>query len=243
MRLPGDGTARTLVGSSLFTGAALAGMTWAVRGRSSTVFGPSVWRGRPGRKRIALTFDDGPSPATPRILDILAAYGVSATFFQCGINVLRAPELSRAASQSGHEIGNHSHSHPNLALQSRSFVAEEFLRAQDAIAKAASQIPVLMRAPFGVRWFGLREAQRRLGLLGVMWSVIGRDWKLPAPAVAQRVLARVDDGAIICLHDGRGILKDPEVGPTVEAVRRIIPSLLARGYHFKTVSELLCPQI
>jgi peptidoglycan/xylan/chitin deacetylase (PgdA/CDA1 family) len=231
--------ARNLAGSSLLTGAALAGMTWAVRGRSSAVFGPSVWRARPGRGHIALTFDDGPSPATPKILDILSEYGICATFFQCGINVRRSPELSRAALESGHEIGNHSHTHANFALKCPSFMEDEFLRAQAAIADATSETPVLMRPPFGVRWFGLRKVQRRLGLLGVMWTVIGRDWKLPAPAIAQRVLTRVRDGGIICLHDGRGILKDPDVRSTVEAVRRIVPSLLARGYHFKTVSQLL----
>src|ERR1700733_11990830 len=84
--------------------ATAAGMSWAVRGRSAAVFGPSVWRGKPGRKAIALPFDDGPSQATPQILDILAGYGICATFFQCGRNVLRAPELSQAARGSGHEI-------------------------------------------------------------------------------------------------------------------------------------------
>ena len=222
-------------------GAAAVGMAWAVRGRSSTVFGPSVWRGRPGRKAVALTFDDGPSPATPRILDILAGYGVSATFFQCGRNVQRTPELSFAVRESGHEIGNHSHSHPNFALKRPSFIEDEFLRAQEAIAAACSASPILMRPPYGVRWFGFRQVQQRLGLMGVMWGVIGRDWKLPAPAVAERIISGTHDGGIICLHDGRGTLKDPDVSSTIEAVRRIVPALLARGYHFETVSQLLCP--
>ena len=91
--------------------AAVAGMAWAVRGRSSTVFGPSVWRGRPGRKAIALTFDDGPSPGTAEILDILAEYGVPATFFQCGENVLRAPELSRAVICAGRPRNRQPFSH------------------------------------------------------------------------------------------------------------------------------------
>lgn len=225
----------------MLTGAATAGMAWAVRGRSSTIFGPSVWRGQRGRKNIALTFDDGPSPATPRILELLAGYGVFATFFQCGVNVLRAPELSRAARESGHEIGNHSHTHPNFAFQRRSFIEDEFRRAQDAITNASSAAPVLMRPPYGVRWFGFREVQRRLGLLGVMWSVIGLDWKLAAPAIAQRVVSRACDGGIVCLHDGRGTLEDPDASSTIEAVRRIVPALLAKGYHFVTVSELLCP--
>ncbi|MGA2711900.1 MAG: polysaccharide deacetylase family protein [Bryobacteraceae bacterium] len=232
-----------VVAGAVFTGVTAAGMAWAVRGRSSTVFGPSIWRGRPGRKAVALTFDDGPSPATPQILEILAGYGVSATFFQCGRNVQRAPELSLAIHESGHEIGNHSHTHPNFALKRPSVIEDEFLRAQAAIVTATSRAPVLMRPPYGVRWFGFRQAQRRLGLMGVMWSVIGRDWTLPAPAIAQRVVSRTCDGGIICLHDGRGTLKDPDVSSTIEAVRRIVPALLAKGYHFETVSQLLCPMI
>jgi peptidoglycan/xylan/chitin deacetylase (PgdA/CDA1 family) len=232
--------ARGLLTASLAAGAAVAGMAWAVRGRSSAVFGPSVWRGEPGRKTIALTFDDGPSLETPRILDLLASYGVPATFFQCGQNVLRAPELCRAVGAGPHEIGNHSQTHPNFALRRPSFIVDDFLRAQCAIAEAAAAMPVLMRPPFGVRWFGFREMQERLGLMCVMWSVIGLDWKLAAADIARRVLSRARDGSIVCLHDGRGILKDPDVRPTVEAVRRIVPSLLEKGYHFETVSQLVC---
>jgi peptidoglycan/xylan/chitin deacetylase (PgdA/CDA1 family) len=215
-------------------------MAWAVRGRSSTVFGPSVWQGKPGRKTIALTFDDGPSPATSTILDILASYRVPATFFQCGANVLRAPELSQAVCAGPHEIGNHSHTHPNFALKRPPYIVDEFLRGQTAIAEATSRVPVLMRPPYGVRWFGFREMQERLGLLGVMWTVIGLDWKLAAPRIAERVLSLARDGSIVCLHDGRGTLKDPDARPTIEAVRKIVPSLLEKGYHFETVSQLVC---
>jgi peptidoglycan/xylan/chitin deacetylase (PgdA/CDA1 family) len=216
-------------------------MCWAVRGRASAVFGPSEWRGRRGRQAIALTFDDGPGAGTVEILKILAAYGVPATFFQCGRNVRRAPEISHWIRASGHEIGNHSHTHPNCALRSPSFIETEFRLAQEAIADAAGNVPVLMRAPYGVRWVGFREMQERLGLTGVMWSVLGRDWKLSADAVANRVVAGARDGAIVCLHDGRGILKDPDIKSTIEAVRRIVPHLLEKGYRLETVSQLLCP--
>ena len=215
-------------------------MAWAVRGRSSSVFGPSVWRGTPGRRAIALTFDDGPSPATLEILDILAQYNAPATFFQCGANVLRAPDLSQTVCGGPHEIGNHSHTHRNFALRRTAEIVDEFARAQDAIVQTTSRAPTLMRAPYGVRWFGFRQMQQDLGLTGVMWTVIGNDWKLPAPAIAARVLSNTGDGAIICLHDGRAIQENPDISRTVEAVRRIVPALLERGYHFETVSQLLC---
>lgn len=232
---------RALLASSALAGAAFGGMAWAARGRSSEVFGPSVWRGKAGRNAVALTFDDGPSPSTPLILEVLESYNVRATFFQCGENVLRTPDLSRAVREAGHQIGNHSHTHPNFALTRPSFVDDEFRRAQEVIAQASGVLPSLVRPPYGVRWFGFREMQRRLGLMGVMWSVIGRDWKLQAPDIARRVVSNTSDGGIICLHDGRGTGKNPDIRTTVEAVRMIIPSLLAKGYHFVTVSELLWP--
>jgi peptidoglycan/xylan/chitin deacetylase (PgdA/CDA1 family) len=221
-------------------GAVLAA-SWAVRGRSSRFFAPSVWRGPAGRHSIALTFDDGPSPHTPAILEILAAHHIPATFFQIGANVRRNSDLAREVTQSGHEIGNHSFTHPNFALRPANFIHDEFARAQDALSDATGVTPTLMRAPYGVRWFGFRQMQQQLGLLGVMWTAIGRDWKLPAPAIAARVLAQACDGAIICLHDGSGVSPNSDRRATVEALRRIVPTLLQRGYRFETVSQLICP--
>src|SRR5436309_207647 len=95
-------------------GAAVGAAAYSVRGRSSQVFGRSVYRG-PGRRRsIALTFDDGPSPGTLELIDYLGREGVRATFFQCGLNVLRHPEISRGVRSAGHEIGNHTYSHARL---------------------------------------------------------------------------------------------------------------------------------
>src|SRR4051812_34693810 len=92
--------------------AAVILMAWAVRGRSSSLLAPSVWRGPAHRRAIALTFDDGPSEATPRLLAILAAHNVRATFFLCGANVRRLPEIARAIRRAGHELGNHTDTHP-----------------------------------------------------------------------------------------------------------------------------------
>src|SRR5205814_6431900 len=99
-------------------GAASAFMAWAVRGRASSVFGPSVWHGPRDRRVLALTFDDGPSESTPEILEILARYSAPATFFQCGANVARLPAIARAVDAGGHAIGNHSHTHPLFCLRS-----------------------------------------------------------------------------------------------------------------------------
>src|ERR1700722_1001618 len=93
---------------------AAAVMAWAVRGRSSAVFGRSLWRGPRARRQIALTFDDGPSESTPAILDALARHAVPATFFQCGANVERLPSIARAVHSAGHEIGNHIQTHTFL---------------------------------------------------------------------------------------------------------------------------------
>jgi peptidoglycan/xylan/chitin deacetylase (PgdA/CDA1 family) len=205
------------------------------------VFGPSVWRGPGDRRAIALTFDDGPSEGTPAILEILARHGVSATFFQCGANVERLPGTARAVVQAGHEVGNHSYGHPLFCFRSSRFIEEDLRRAQQAIADTTGVTPAWFRAPFGARWFGMARAQRRLGLTGVMWSVIGYDWKLRAEAVAERLTKGASNGSILCLHDGRGLRVGPDIGATLEAVRRLVPVLLERGYRFETVSRLLCP--
>jgi peptidoglycan/xylan/chitin deacetylase (PgdA/CDA1 family) len=216
-------------------------LAWAVRGRSSTVFGPSVHRGLAESPAIALTFDDGPSPGTDRVLELLDRFGVPATFFQCGVNVERHAGIARAVHAAGHEIGNHSHTHPLCCLHSPGYILQEFTRAQEAIEQATGCSPALLRAPYGARWFGFRAAQRRLGLLGVMWTIIGYDWRLKADTIVDRMLPAVTNGAILCLHDGRGVEAHPDTGETVAAVGRLIPRLQDRGYKFETVSRLLCP--
>jgi peptidoglycan-N-acetylglucosamine deacetylase len=221
---------------------ATAFMAWAVRGRSASVFGRSIWRGPRDRRALALTFDDGPSESTPEILDALGQYGARATFFQCGANVERLPEIARTVAAGGHEIGNHSYSHPYLFLRSPGGIESELRRAQEAIEERTGARPAWFRAPFGVRWFGLGGAQRRLQLAGVMWSAIGYDWSLRAEEVVARMAASASNGAILCLHDGRELREKPDVRTTVEAVRRLVPMLLDRGYSFETVSRLICPK-
>jgi peptidoglycan/xylan/chitin deacetylase (PgdA/CDA1 family) len=222
--------------------AAAAGSTaWAVRGRSSSAFGPSVWRGVRNRRAIALTFDDGPSESTLQLLDVLDHSQAPATFFFCGANVRRLPAVAREVARRGHQIGNHSDSHDRFYLRSAGFIRDEVVRAQGTITDATGVTPVLLRAPYGVRWFGLRAVQRQLGLTGVMWTALGLDWKLPAEGICRRLGRAAQNGAIFCLHDGRETRPDPDIRPTLEAVRRLLAELRAKGFHFETVSQILCP--
>ncbi len=218
-------------------------LAYGVRGRSASWIAPSVSHGSTERRALALTFDDGPSPATPRLLEILGKYQAKATFFQCGANIRRLPQIARSVFEAGHEIGNHTDTHPLLSFHSKGLIRREITRAQDAIRDTTGCTATLFRAPYGVRWFGMRQVQRELGLMGVMWTAIGLDWKLDGAAVCRRLLPAVKNGAILCLHDGRGISTEPDVTSTIEAVRTMIPFLLDQGFRLETVSQLLCPTI
>jgi peptidoglycan/xylan/chitin deacetylase (PgdA/CDA1 family) len=227
-----------LGGAAVVSAGALA---CAVRVPSCALLAPSVHRGVNTRSAIALTFDDGPSESTPALLEILARHRAPATFFQIGANVRRLPEIAREAASAGHEIGNHSDTHPILALKSPGFIQRELARAQDSIDHATGLRPRYFRAPYGVRWFGLRQAQRRLGLSGVMWSTIALDWKRQPPAVVSRLIGGSVPGAILCLHDGRVLEHRPDIGVTLQAMRELLPRLTDLGFHFEKVTDILCP--
>jgi peptidoglycan/xylan/chitin deacetylase (PgdA/CDA1 family) len=231
------GILETTVGGLAIASAALA---YAVRAPSCAWLAPSVYRGTDARRAIALTFDDGPSESTPELLEILARHRASATFFQCGVNVLRLPGVAREVAAGGHEIGNHTHSHPLLALKSPAFIERELAAAQEAIEHATGVLPRYFRAPYGARWFGLRAAQQRLGLCGVLWSAIALDWKKPAPAVVSRLLHGANPGAILCLHDGRVLHRRPDIGVTLQALRELLPKLMEQGFHFEKLTDIMC---
>jgi peptidoglycan-N-acetylglucosamine deacetylase len=215
---------------------------YAVRGRSAGVFAPSAYHGDRSRKALALTFDDGPSESTPALLEILSEHGVRATFFMCGRNVRRLPQVARQVRSAGHEIGNHTDTHPRFDFKSPEFIYREMALAQESIHLNTGATPRFFRAPYGVRWFGLRRAQERLGLTGVMWTVIGRDWKWPAGRIVGRLARGAGNGGILCLHDGRATKQVPDIRATLDAVEAAIPMLLHRGFEFQTLSEMLCPK-
>src|SRR3954452_24801657 len=128
-----------------------------------------------------------------------------------------------------------------MFLRTPDAISKDLARAQDAIVLHTGMRPVWFRAPFGVRWPGLRGAQERLRLTGVMWTAIGYDWSSMAEEAVKRMSANAQNGAILCLHDGRELRVKPDVGQPVQAVRRLVPMLVDQGYKLETVSRLLCP--
>src|SRR2546427_6085317 len=172
---------------SLAAGA--AGVYYATYAVRSQWLGPSDWRGRTDTSSVALTFDDGPSEDTERILDVLGSYDLSATFFMLGRQVALFPQAARRVIEAGHEIGNHSYSHPVYLLRSPSETRAQLERAQEIIVNVTGARPRFARPPCGVRTPAYFTAARQLGLRTVQWSVAGFDWKeRTGEEIAERVL-------------------------------------------------------
>jgi peptidoglycan/xylan/chitin deacetylase (PgdA/CDA1 family) len=183
---------------------------------------------------IAMTFDDGPSEKlTPKLLDLLAAHHIKATFFVIGENVAEHPEIVARAAREGHEIANHSWSHPYLGKMSDDGVRRELRRTDDAIASAIGSRPTMMRPPYG----SLAARQKHwihdeFGYQIILWDVDPLDWKRPGPAVVRnRILKETRAGSIVLSHD---------IHPgTIEAMPQTFDQLEAKGFKFVTVSELI----
>ena len=218
--------------------AAAAAVAYAAVCPAAQVWGQGFRRGARSGRLLALTFDDGPSHQTPAFLDLLARYDIRGTFFVCGRNVERLPSIARRAVHAGHQIANHTDSHPLLLGLPPSRVREEVSRAQRIIEDRVGLRPSMFRAPYGVHAPGLRAALQREALTAVRWTVIGNDWRLPAPAIARRTLRGAAPGGVICLHDGRQTQPDADRSATLAALEIIIPALLAQGYRFVTASEM-----
>ncbi len=230
------------VATGLMGGLGLAAVAaWAVRGRSASLLGPVIWQGPRDLKAVSLTFDDGPSESTPRLLDLLDQRRAQATFFVCGRNVRRLPAIAREILARGHELANHTDTHEPLYLHGREFIRRQIMDAQAEIAAATGVKPTLFRPPFGCRWPGVGSVLHEQGLRLVMWSAIGSDWRLPEAAIAAKLERAARPGAIFCLHDGRGLAANPDVSSTLGAVRVIMPRLGESGYCFSSVSQLICP--
>ncbi|MBQ7392076.1 MAG: polysaccharide deacetylase family protein [Clostridia bacterium] len=188
------------------------------------------------KKQIALTFDDGPHPIlTERILKILDQYGVTATFFMVGENVINYPDAAKEVILAGHEVGNHTFTHPHIANLNEKAIFDEIGRCEDALEELCEYRPHLLRTPQGALTQSLERCLLDDDYILVLWSLDTRDWDNKSTAcIVQTVLNNVKSGDIILMHDFIG-----HNSKTPDALEKIIPVLLSQGYEFVTVSELL----
>lgn len=205
-------------------GLAAGGCAYAAMWPTSQIFGRTlIAPARPGH--IALTFDDGPNPAwTPQLVDLLAAHNVKATFFFIGKYAKAEPLLARYVAHAGHAVGNHSWSHPNLALTAPRRVREELRTTKDTLEQIIGRPVRLFRPPFGGRRPDVLHAARNLGMTPVLWNAMTNDWAEPdAEQIATRLTAKVEkafssgSAANIVLHDGGHLDPQSNRGPSITA--------------------------
>ena len=185
-----------------------------------------------GNKVIALTFDDGPGPYTAHLLDVLDQYGAKATFFLIGSKVSSQANVVRSIHARGHQLGNHSWSHPELPKLPVDQIAGEIDRTNNAIKQATGVTPAILRPPYGAVNGVVLEQLRLRGMSSILWSVDTRDWAdRNSDIVCSRAVAGARPGAIILMHD----IHQTSVG----AVPCILSALKQQGYSFVTVQGLL----
>jgi chitooligosaccharide deacetylase len=200
-----------------------------------------------GSRAVHLTFDDGPNPfCTPEVLDVLAQHRVPATFFVIGTYATEHPELIRRMIAEGHEVANHTMTHPDLSRCGPTELHDEVLTASEAIRLACPLAsPRHMRAPYGIWTRDVLAVAASAGLTALHWSVDPRDWSRPGvDAIVNSVLANVRPGAIVLLHDGYP--PDEEGLPsgstlrdqTRTALAYLIPALQRRGFVIRPLPQL-----
>lgn len=222
---------------ALGLGAAWVGYAWGAH----VVALDSVRRGPRGARRVALTFDDGPDATwTPRVLDLLAAHDVRASFFLVGERAARAPDVVRAMAAAGHDVGNHGWSHRSLWLCGPRRTEFEIGHTHEVLTALAGRAPRHFRPPWGMMNAAMFRALRRRGLRCVLWSIqpeglrpVDRDTQV------SRVLRRAHPGAIVNLHDAEGTPHAPE--RLYAALPAMIDGLRLAGYELTTVTGLLGP--
>lgn len=228
-----------LLGGAALAGAAVGGFFYATYGVRSQWLGPSDWRGRTDLRAVALTFDDGPSDDTERVLDVLAERAIKATFFVVGRFVEQRPAIARRIVSDGHGIGNHSYSHPIYLYRSAAETYRQLARTQAIVADATGVTPVLSRPPCGVRTPAYFKACRELGLRTIQWTVAGFDWRpWPSARIASTVLAGCAPGAIVLLHDGDGFGTSHR-RETVAAIGPIVDGITTNNLEVAPLERLL----
>jgi peptidoglycan/xylan/chitin deacetylase (PgdA/CDA1 family) len=217
-------------------GLVAGGYAYAALWPSSAIFGSALIA--PERAgELALTFDDGPNPKwTPRLLDILAAHNVKATFFMLGSRAQAEPALVQRVAAEGHLIGNHSWSHPNLALTSAKKIREELVRTSGTLELITGTEIKYFRPPFGARRPAVFRIARELELRVVTWNAMTSDWKEPsAVRIAEQLMAKIKGlesrgwAANLVLHDGGHLERAAKREASVAAAGMVVSRFI--GTH------------
>ena len=205
------------------------------------IFGEAIYKVETTEKMVALTFDAGPDPRyTQEIGQILADAGAPSTFFVMGRHVVQHPEIIHTLMAQGHELGNHTWSHPSLKVKSPQAIREELESTDQLLQDLGYDQPIPFRSPYGHSWFTLPHVLKQRQQPNILWTVQMNDWKPEQPDVMMQLLApKFDRGAIILMHDGDGESEGADRSNTVILVRKILEKYQAEGYQFVTVSELL----
>ena len=181
---------------------------------------------------VALTFDDGPSEYTPKVLELLEQYGCTATFFMLGNRMAHYPDAVRLVAESENEIASHSWNHANLVTLSYQDMLENVLMSKNKIKTMTGRDAQFLRAPYGMNNKDLFTVCGKLDLVLVHWSNDSMDWDVKTPEeVYERVLNQLQNGDIILCHD--------TYEHTVIALETLLPELINRGYQVVSVAELL----
>lgn len=209
--------------------------SWPLQPGETVYFVPNT------NRMVVLTFDDGPNGVTTeRILDILKRFHVPATFFLVGTNVTYYPEITRRIAREGHEIGNHTFSHPRFDRISIRAMLQEIIDGADAIANVTGVTPTWFRPPYGINGVGLKELCRIQGLTIAGWSGHASDWNPhSAEDIAERIIMQATPGDILLLHDGWETRHNVNRQSTVDAVPLILERLTREGFQFVTLPELI----
>lgn len=192
---------------------------------------------------VCITFDDGPSPKnTPQILDILKDKGVKATFFVTGKYVEIYPEIAQRIVAEGHDIGNHTYNHKELAVSNKKTILNELQKTEDVIQRVTGIKTKLFRPPRGVCGNAARKVLIEEGYKIILWTISTLDWRKVKPkTIFWRVKLFIRDGAIILFHDSGSLFGcgDSERINTIRALPLVIDFLKEEGYKIITVSEML----
>ena len=193
-------------------------------------------------KKVALTFDDGPNPPyTNQILDILKKENIKATFFVCGTNIKRHPDVVKKEAQEGHQIGNHTYNHnySHYPLTVIGAIYKDTIKTQKMIDEIAPQKEKLFRSPWFMAPPWLKNRLKREGFQ-IFGGIVGYEWdnKTTPQMVADKILSRVKDDSIIVLHDGFASTSGTDRSKTVKALPIIISALTKQGYEFVPLSQI-----